>query len=805
MGVLGVVSAVRGVTFDPLIPLPLWLSAAVLSLVVGLAYVLYRPPGTSRGRRLLVTGLSLLGMAGPLVLLLNPSRLRPQTPPQANPLLVVLLDSSRSMATGDADGHTRFGVAAADVHRLLGELGASFEVELQAFDREARALAVGDLQRLEPRGMTTDLAAALRSSIERSGRSPDVILLLSDGIDHGAGGEGALLAAAQRAVAVGVPVFARCYGGARTGEDLSLELAATEQLAFVGEEVELAALVSHPGVEAGEVEVTCRYGDEEAGTQTVPVTGPEPVRAAFPVSQQEAGQYLYQVAVTPRPDELTRGNNSRLCQLTVVDQPVGVLLLEGKPYWDSKFLVGALSRDPAVALTAATVLTEERVLVRRVGTGRQADGQGAVSPGGLRGEDVEVLDSAWSLLEDDRRLRGYGVIVLGRQTEAFLSPLALENLRRWVGDWGGSLVCSRGQPTELVPEKLDALLPVRWSAGREQRFRLRLTPAGGSLGWFTEDADPQAQLLERLPSLVSGTEVKATKPLGVTLARASAPGQFEETPVLTYQRFGAGRTVVLEGGGMWRWALLPPRSREYGQLYERFWASLLRWLIIRADLLPAQVASLRTSKALFSTEEPAVLELLQREVEGSQRSAAFDKVNSSGRPSTRSIAQAALSGVEGRPEPVERAEPSVEIADGDGNTVKQVTLRSVGRAQAESEGAPVLFRATAGRLPVGVYRARLAEGEGAAPCAFEVSAPVDELLELSARPGLLSSVAEAAGGRLLERDEVGRLQEHYRSYWQTTHPVESKPMSLWDRLYVMLVAVGVWSCTWLVRRRGGLV
>jgi len=67
------------------------------------------------------------------------------------------------------------------------------------------------------------------------------------------------------------------------------------------------------------------------------------------------------------------------------------------------------------------------------------------------------------------------------------------------------------------------------------------------------------------------------------------------------------------------------------------------------------------------------------------------------------------------------------------------------------------------------------------------------------------SVAEAAGGRLLEGDEVARLQEHYRSYWQTTHPEESKPMSLWDRLYVMLVAVGVWSCTWLVRRRGGLV
>jgi len=44
-----------------------------------------------------------------------------------------------------------------------------------------------------------------------------------------------------------------------------------------------------------------------------------------------------------------------------VDQPVRVLLLEGKPYWDTKFLVRHLVADPSVALTSVVQLAEGRL------------------------------------------------------------------------------------------------------------------------------------------------------------------------------------------------------------------------------------------------------------------------------------------------------------------------------------------------------------------------------------------------------------------------------------------------------------
>ena len=47
---------------------------------------------------------------------------------------------------------------------------------------------------------------------------------------------------------------------------------------------------------------------------------------------------------TPLPGEVSAANNTASLLLRVVDQPVRVLLLEGKPYWDTKFLIRSSGR-----------------------------------------------------------------------------------------------------------------------------------------------------------------------------------------------------------------------------------------------------------------------------------------------------------------------------------------------------------------------------------------------------------------------------------------------------------------------------
>ena len=52
------------------------------------------------------------------------------------------------------------------------------------------------------------------------------------------------------------------------------------------------------------------------------------------------------------PEEVTAVNNRATLLLRVVDEPVQVLLFEGKPYWDAKFLIRTLAEDRSVELTS---------------------------------------------------------------------------------------------------------------------------------------------------------------------------------------------------------------------------------------------------------------------------------------------------------------------------------------------------------------------------------------------------------------------------------------------------------------------
>ena len=89
--------------------------------------------------------------------------------------------------------------------------------------------------------------------------------------------------------------------------------------------------------------------------------------------QDKPGLYPYEARVEPIPGEATQANNSATYLLRVVDQPVRVMLLEGKPYWDSKFLVRTLSSTPAVELDSIVRVAEGRLMRRTCRGQRRTD------------------------------------------------------------------------------------------------------------------------------------------------------------------------------------------------------------------------------------------------------------------------------------------------------------------------------------------------------------------------------------------------------------------------------------------------
>jgi hypothetical protein len=235
--------------------------------------------------------------------------------------------------------------------------------------------------------------------------------------------------------------------------------------------------------------------------------------------------------------------------------------------------------------------------------------------------------------------------------------------------------------------------------------------------------------------------------------------------VVTYQPYGTGRVVALEGAGMWRWAFLPPQQKDHDEVYRALWHSLLRWLVSSVDLLPGQKLALRSDKISFSTSESSLATLVLAE--------------NAGLPATPTI--------ELLPEGSQQAQ-----------IVKPVPVPD----------EPGTFRVSFGKLPEGRYSARVAGAAGddpAARIAFDVRGFLEEQLDLKSRPDLMARIAQESGGAVLAGDRADDVLNDFEERLNQARPTRVRRLTAWDRWYVLLAVLAVWSLAWGLRRRSGLV
>ena len=764
--------------FEPLISPALWAALALIAAATIAWYAWRRPPAMRRRRWWLIVTLMAIGAALPLAILLNPTWLIDVPPPAGKPLLTILVDMSASMAARDAlGGQSRHQAAAAIAKTCAEQLAANFEIHTAEFSSHVVDAGVETLRRDVPQGDATDLAGAITEALAADRPGGQAQLILSDGIHNALGGTSSVLSAVSAARAAAVPIYTSTLGGAAQIDDLALRLRAPQQLAFVGQSIPLSVEVRRLGRAPRKVTLVIEHDGQELERRQVTTTPDGQADAKFVVRQNDPGVFRYEVRVEPFESEITQVNNYASFLLRVVDEPIRVLLVEGKPYWDGKFLIRTLLSDPSIELVSVVRLAEGRLVERTMRRQRKSDGaasnrdegerpdakttdEPALAP---RDESWKIITQATQVLADPAALRSYQVVVLGRDAEVFLTDDALENLREWLSRESGSLVCYRGQPTSRVGQRLGRLLPIEWSPSPETRARVQLTDSGRELRWFEAiGGEPSGELLPRLQSLAVGHAEKP-KPLATVLAAAVGSSPENELPVISYQPYGGGRVVVVEGAGMWRWAFLPPAYAEHHDVYAALWQSLLRWLVSGVGLLPGQKMALRTDKVTFRTDEPASATLLVRDE-------------------------------------VDPQQMAVELIDQAG----QLTTY----APARSGDEPGTFRVSFGELPEGRYQAQVAGGadqRSSTETAFDVRRFSEEQLDLNARPDLMARIARDTGGAVLAGDSPPDIARQFAAKLSSSRAAQIRRLSAWDRWWVLVLALVIWIFTWVFRRRGGLV
>lgn len=465
--------------------LPAWLVALlVIGLAVGVVHAYRRTPGLLALRLAMVAVLA--------VVLLNPVRIPPATAREAARLALVV-DASGSMGLADAaPAASRLQAAQRALEAVAGTAGDRFSVEWWTLSDRLRPgrpdVASGDTA-FDP----------LASFAEKP---PAAIVLASDGAERGVREPDQALAAA------GIPVSCIAVGSTAEAGNVALRLDAPSPTALPGQDLALTAVISCTPAYAGkQAELTLA----SAGTTVRRlVTLRDGDRIALNVSVgEDAGELVWTASLPVLDGEATALDNTSTCAVRVVDRRLAVVVVEGRPWWDSAAAVRAWRRDRQLSTVA-----HWRAGQRTLATG---------------GDSGEPRADAATIAKTD-------LIVLGLEPERVLGADAIAAVLRAVEEGAGLVLLAPG----TRDPRLAALDPVLWSSDAPREVSPLATPGAAPL--------LPADLLGSLPAVLAHS-ADGLRP-GSTLLLGDAA-----RPLATMRRHGAGRVVSVNAEGVWRWSL----------------------------------------------------------------------------------------------------------------------------------------------------------------------------------------------------------------------------------------------------------
>jgi len=264
----------------------------------------------------------------------------------------------------------------------------------------------------------------------------------------------------------------------------------------------------------------------------------------------------FNVVVPPIPGEMKDDNNAGVLRVNVVTQKPRILVVDGRPRWEFRYLKNMLERDERWDANV--------VLCKWAGSRLTL---------GPRGNSVGKFPATRELLFQ------YQLIVLGDVSPGAFARTELQWLRDFVQFNGGGLICIDGRlerQVSFAATPVGDLYPVRFLGNRElssMDLRVRFRSAGGAQAplmlaastaeniriWNDLPGPRWAAMTEALP----GAETL----LQITEGNTAIPG-------LVFRRFGAGRVLYAAFDESWRWRF------NVGDLHhQRYWNQVAKWIM----------------------------------------------------------------------------------------------------------------------------------------------------------------------------------------------------------------------------------
>ncbi len=452
------------------------------------------------------------------------------------------------------------------------------------------------------------------------------------------------------------------------------------------------------------------------------------------------------VKVVPLDGEMRKDNNETRLDFRADRRTYRVLLVDGRPRWESRYIRNLLDRD-------------RRWKVDTVFAGPASDSQAL-----RRGSGADRFPV------DKKGLFQYDLIIFGEVARGILRDEELNWMEDFVGKRGGGIIFLDGRRRHLRhyhDTPLASMLPVEWLDDVDTSLpqRLQLTSAGQERSEFQFLAGAENANLRLWHALPTPRRVSPVRQLPGSQVFLEAIVDDQRVPVLVYRSFGAGKVLFSGHDESWRW-----RYEVADRYHARYWGQVAAW--IKEDPFSAsdKYVSLDAGKPTYMQGKRAQIRVRVRDADG---------------------------------DPLEDATVHALIRKkGTDTEPSMVELQS-------AEGSGGLYFGQSPELPEGDYEVSvgvtgLDEDEMKAVTQFSViAASAGEMARLDCNEALLRNMATTSGGQYLREEQAGQLADILRPL-SRGRIIEAETL-LWQSYWWFVPVIILLTIEWLLRKRAGML
>ena len=650
--------------------------------------------------------------------------------------------------------------------KLLAKLAENYEVQLLTLEgSEVRKLWQPTAKDStlptglpKPTAEKTDLAAGLEASAGEQGADQrGAVVIFSDG-QHNAGeapGEVAKVFGAR-----GMPIHTVGMGGRKPPRDLAIVGVEAPEAVFFQDRVRGQILLKDDMPAGQAFTVSINDGAKVVWEQKLTTDNSQQRKIAFDFAVTElvsernrakketsvevSGIPLeLQVSVTPVEGDRELSNDAADLRFRAVTQKRKVLILDGRPRWESRYLRNLFERDEQWEVNAVIAGTSE------------------AAPAFTRGDQAGAFPKEAALLAT------YDLIIFGEVPKALFQGEELQWINNFVAQRGGAVIFidgARGTLREYAETPLAPLFPVEWKgqAIREGITKVTLGGRAASLPPFTLAADA-TQNLEAWARLQPPHWLSGATPLAGAETLLEAETGAGKMPAIVYRPYGAGKVLYHAFDDSWRW-----RFEVADQVHVKFWNQEANWIAEIPFAVRDKFVSLDAGAITYQPGESADVRVRLRDGEG--------------KPVTDSVVAAVL------------------YRDGK----KAATIQLTAEANAGGLYRGKTAALEPGDYEVGVESLAIPEGELKASTEFSVTPrATGELTLLHMNEELLRQMSTASGGTYLREENVDQLPG-LLAPMSAGKVIESDTV-LWQSYWWFLPLILLLTLEWIIRKRFGLL